>query len=61
MLGLTFEVPLLLVALNIRFCERHNVEARARALYRQDALTGLLAAHIFQDRCRADATERFKT
>ena len=52
MLGLTFQVPLLLVALNIRSRERHNVEARAHALYSQDALTGLLAAHIFQDRCK---------
>ena len=52
MVGLTVEVPLLLVALNIRSRERHNVETRAHALYSQDALTGLLAAHIFQDRCK---------
>ncbi len=50
MAGLTIEVPLLLVALNLRSRERHSVEARAQALSSHDALTGLLAAHIFQDR-----------
>ena len=50
MAGLAVEVPLLLIALNLRSRERHSVEARAQALSSQDALTGLLAPHIFHDR-----------
>ncbi len=50
MLSLALEVPLLLVALNIRSRERHGVEAREQAMASQDALTGLLATHIFNDR-----------
>ena len=52
MIGLIVEVPLLLMALNIRSRERHGVEARAQAMPTQDALTGLLTAHLFQDRLR---------
>ena len=52
MAGLTIEVPLLLIALNLRSRERHSVEARAQALSSQDALTGLLTAYIFQDRLK---------
>ena len=48
--GLMAEVPLLLIALNLRSRERHSMEARAHALVGQDALTGLLSAHIFHDR-----------
>jgi diguanylate cyclase (GGDEF)-like protein len=47
-----FEVPLLLVALNIRSRERHGAQIRELALSTQDALTGLLAAHLFHDRLR---------
>ena len=50
MLSMAIEVPLLLVALNIRSQERHGVEAREQAMSSKDALTGLLAAHIFNDR-----------
>ena len=50
MAGLTIEVPMLLVALNLRSRERHAVEAREQAMSSQDALTGLLAAHLFHDR-----------
>jgi GGDEF domain-containing protein len=50
MAGLVIEVPLLLVALNLRSRERHAVEAREQAMSSQDALTGLLAAHLFHDR-----------
>ncbi len=50
MAALTLEVPLLLVALNTRTHERHAVEAREQAMSSQDALTGLLAAHLFHDR-----------
>jgi two-component system, sensor histidine kinase LadS len=46
------EVPLLLIALNIRSRERHGAEIRELALSTQDALTGLLAAHLFHDRLR---------
>ncbi|MFS2032663.1 7TM-DISM domain-containing protein [Polaromonas sp. CT11-55] len=50
MAALAIEVPLLLVALNMRSRERHAVEAREQAMSSQDALTGLLAAHLFHDR-----------
>lgn len=50
--ALAVEVPLLLVALNIRSRERHGAEIRELALSTQDALTGLLAAHLFHDRLR---------
>ncbi|WP_431098219.1 sensor domain-containing diguanylate cyclase [Polaromonas aquatica] len=50
MVALTLEVPLLLIALNTRSHERHAVEAREQAMSSQDALTGLLAAHLFHDR-----------
>jgi diguanylate cyclase (GGDEF)-like protein len=50
MAALTLEVPLLLVALNTRSHQRHTVEAREQAMSSHDALTGLLAAHLFHDR-----------
>ena len=56
MLSLAFEVPMLLVALNIRSRERHGVEAREQAMASQDALTGLLAAHLFHDRLQQVVT-----
>lgn len=51
-LGSALEVPLLLVALSIRSRERHGTQIRELALSSQDALTGLLAAHLFHDRLR---------
>ena len=62
MIGLIVEVPLLLIALNIRSRERHGVEARAQTMPTQDALTGLLTAHLFQDRLRQMVmrTQRYK-
>ncbi|MBX3589136.1 MAG: diguanylate cyclase [Ramlibacter sp.] len=51
-LGSALEVPLLLVALSIRSRERHGAHIRELALSSQDALTGLLAAHLFHDRLR---------
>lgn len=48
--GLTLQVPLLLVALNLRSRERHSMEAREQAMATQDALTGLLTPHLFNDR-----------
>jgi two-component system, sensor histidine kinase LadS len=53
------EVPLLLVALLIRTRDRHGAEVRAQALSTQDALTGLLAPHLFTDRLR-QAVTRFR-
>jgi len=50
--GSALEVPLLLVALSIRSRERHGAQIRELALSSQDALTGLLAAHLFHDRLR---------
>ncbi len=50
--AMAVEVPLLLVALNIRSRERHGAQIRELALSSQDALTGLLASHLFHDRLR---------
>lgn len=52
MIGLIVEIPLLLIALNFRSRERHGVEARAQTMPTNDALTGLLTGHLFQDRLR---------
>lgn len=51
-IALALEVPLLLVALAIRSRERHGAQIREQALSTQDALTGLLAPHLFHDRLR---------
>ena len=61
-MSLIVEVPLLLIALNSRSRERHEVEARAQAMPTQDALTGLLTGHLFQDRLRQTVarTKRYK-
>ncbi|MCM2251996.1 MAG: diguanylate cyclase [Ramlibacter sp.] len=50
--ALALQAPLLLVALNIRSRERHGAEIRELALSTHDALTGLLAPHLFHDRLR---------
>lgn len=50
--AMAIEVPLLLIALSIRSRERHGAEIREQALSTQDALTGLLAPHLFHDRLR---------
>ena len=62
LIGLIIEVPLLLIALNLRSRERHDVEARAQVISSQDALTGLLTAHLFQDRLKQTVTrmQRYK-
>ena len=57
--SMAIEVPLLLVALNIRSRERHGAQIRELALSTQDALTGLLAPHLFHDRLRQVIT-RFR-
>lgn len=53
------EVPMLLVALSIRSRERHGAQIRELALSSQDALTGLLASHLFHDRLR-QVVSRFR-
>ncbi|GAC1604046.1 MAG: hypothetical protein NVS3B2_09120 [Ramlibacter sp.] len=50
--AMALQVPLLLVALGIHSRERHGATTRELALSSQDALTGLLAAHLFHDRLR---------
>ena len=50
LVSMVIEVPLLMVALNLRSRERHTTQTRAMAMATQDALTGLLAGHIFKDR-----------
>jgi diguanylate cyclase (GGDEF)-like protein len=50
--AMAIEVPLLLVALLIRSRDRHGAEVREHALSTHDALTGLLAPHLFTDRLR---------
>ena len=50
--AMAVEVPLLLVALFIRSRDRHRAEVREQALSTHDALTGLLAPHLFTDRLR---------
>jgi GGDEF domain-containing protein len=49
-IAMLIEVPMLMVALNIRSRERHAAQTREEALPTQDALTGLLTEHLFQDR-----------
>jgi two-component system, sensor histidine kinase LadS len=48
--AMLLEVPLLMVALNIRSRERHAAQTRSESIVTQDALTGLLTVHLFQDR-----------
>ena len=50
--AMTAQVPLLLVALSLHSRERHGAMIRELALSSQDALTGVLAAHLFHDRLR---------
>ena len=57
--AIVLEVPLLLVALSIRSRDRHGTQIREQALSSHDALTGLLAPHLFHDRLQ-QAVARFK-
>ncbi|TFZ03642.1 sensor domain-containing diguanylate cyclase [Ramlibacter humi] len=50
--AIVVEVPMLLIALSIRTRDRHGAQIREQALSSQDALTGLLAPHLFHDRLR---------
>lgn len=49
---MAWQLPLLLVALNLRSRERLGAELREQSMASQDPLTGLLAAHLFEDRLR---------
>jgi two-component system, sensor histidine kinase LadS len=51
-LALLVEVPMMMIALNVRSRERHEIQTRELAMVTQDALTGLLNEHIFDDRVR---------
>jgi two-component system, sensor histidine kinase LadS len=48
--AITLQIPLILIALNLRSRERHAMQTRSEAMATRDALTGLLAGHLFQDR-----------
>lgn len=56
--GLIIQIPFLLVALNLRSRERHNIEAREEVMASHDALTGLLTLTLFNDRLER-AVSRF--
>jgi diguanylate cyclase (GGDEF)-like protein len=59
LMAMVVQVPLLLVALTIRSRDRHGARLREQTLSSQDALTGLLAPHLFQDRLR-QAVQRYE-
>ena len=50
--ALMLEAPLMMVALHVRSRDRHEISTREQAMTTQDALTGLLKEHIFDDRTR---------
>jgi two-component system, sensor histidine kinase LadS len=50
--ALLIEAPMMMVALNVRSRDRHEIRTREQAMKTQDALTGLLNEHIFDDRLR---------
>ena len=59
--AMAVQVPLLLVALSIHSRERHGAVTRELALSSQDALTGLLAPHLFHDRLRQLVTRHSRS
>ncbi|MET0311786.1 MAG: 7TM diverse intracellular signaling domain-containing protein [Burkholderiaceae bacterium] len=58
-IALAATLPLLFIALNLRSRETQALQARGKELTSVDPLTGLLAAHIFQDRV-ASCVTRFR-
>ncbi len=58
--ALLIEAPMMMVALNVRSRERHEIRTREQALTNQDALTGLLKEHIFDDRLRQTMARSIK-
>lgn len=57
--AMILELPLQLLALSIRSRDRHGARIREQALASHDALTGLLAQHLFHDQLR-QVVARFK-
>lgn len=50
--ALLIEAPMMMAALHVRSRQRHEISTREQAMATQDALTGLLVEHIFDDRVR---------
>ncbi len=48
--ALLIEAPMMMAALHVRSRDRHEIRTREQAMRTQDALTGLLKEHIFDDR-----------
>lgn len=58
--ALLIEAPMMMVALHVRSRERHEISTREQAMKTQDALTGLLKEHIFDDRIRQTLARSIK-
>jgi two-component system, sensor histidine kinase LadS len=58
--ALLIEAPMMMVALHVRSRERHEISTREQAMTTQDALTGLLKEHIFNDRIRQTMARSIK-
>ncbi len=59
-IALLVEAPMMMVALHVRSRERHDIRTREQAMSTQDALTGLLKEHIFDDRIQQTTTRSVK-
>jgi two-component system, sensor histidine kinase LadS len=60
MVALIVEASMMMVALNVRSRDRHEISTREQAMATQDALTGLLKEHIFVDRLRQTTARAVK-
>ncbi len=58
--ALLLEAPMMMVALHVRSRQRHEINTRELAMTTQDALTGLLTEHIFDDRVRQTLARSIK-
>lgn len=58
--ALLIEAPMMMVALHVRSRQRHEINTREQAMTTQDALTGLLKEHIFDDRIRQTLARSIK-
>lgn len=58
--ALLIEAPMMMVALHVRSREQHEISTREQAMTTQDALTGLLKEHIFDDRIRQTMARSIK-
>lgn len=59
-IALLIEAPTMMVALHVRSRERHEISTREQAMTTQDALTGLLKEHIFDDRLKQTMARSIK-